>query len=335
MIFSKTPVRIEIGGGATDVEPYSTDYGGYVINTTIDKFIRVFINLRDDKKINIFTETKNVTYSIEALEEKIRNFRDFDLLDAALFFIKPQVGFNMYIDIEAPKKAGLGASASLCTAILGAFCFLNDENLDIDKIAENAYYIEQEILKNEGGRQDQYAAVYGGFNEMVFLGGNNVKVKKLNLSGSFKNELEQNLILFYTGEPHISGSMVKKQVDFYLKDKEKAKKSLDKLKEIAYYMRDTLLEEDFYSFGKLLTKDWIEKSKFNPLLTTIYMKKLNNLVMKNGGIGGRVCGAGGGGSFIWLVDSKKRDIIKELLKKQRGKLISYKFIERGIKISNI
>ncbi|MHA1335084.1 MAG: GHMP family kinase ATP-binding protein [Promethearchaeota archaeon] len=332
---SKTPVRIEIGGGATDVEPYSTDYGGYVINTTIDKFVRAFINIKDDNKIKIFTETKKTTYLIEEIEEKIKNSKDFDLIDAILFFIKPQIGFNMYIDVEAPKKAGLGASASLCTAILGAFCILNDENLDINKIAENAYYIEQEILKNEGGRQDQYAAVYGGFNEMEFLGGNNVKVNKLNLSKSFKKELEQNLILFYTGEPHVSGSMVKKQVDFYLKDKEKAKKFLDKLKEIAYCMRDTLLEEDFYSFGKLLIEDWIEKSKFNPFLTTEYMKSLNNMVMKNGGIGGRVCGAGGGGSFIWLVDSKKREVIKEILKKQQGKLISYKFIEKGIEISNI
>ncbi|MGQ4876485.1 MAG: hypothetical protein ACP6IY_20670 [Promethearchaeia archaeon] len=335
MIFSKTPVRIEIGGGATDVEPYSTDYGGYVINTTIDKFIRVFINLRDDKKINIFTENKNLSYYFNELKKRVNNIKDFDLIDATLYFINPQFGFNIYIDIEAPKKAGLGASASLCTAILGAFCILNDKKLEKNKIAENAYYIEEEILRNEGGRQDQYAAVYGGFNEMEFLGGSNVKVKKLNISESFKKELEKNLILFYTGEPHISGSMVKKQVDFYLKDKEKAKRSLDKLKEIAYNMRDVLLEENLDSFGKLLTEDWIEKSRFNPLLTTEYMRELNDLVIENGGLGGRVCGAGGGGSFIWLVDSKKREEIKEILKKQKGKLISYIFIDKGLEISNI
>jgi len=168
----------------------------------------------------------------------------------------------VYIHGEPPKKAGLGASASLCTCLISGILKLEEKTIDINEIPEKAYNVEQNILKNVGGRQDQYASVYGGFNGLEFLGDSNVKIEKLNISKSFKHKIEENLILYYTGEPHISGNMVKEQVKSYIEHKETSKKFLDKLKDLAYQMRDSILSEDFERFGQLLSEDLKFKTQY-------------------------------------------------------------------------
>jgi len=335
MISSKTPVRIEIGGGATDVEPYCSDYSGYVINVTIDYFFRSILNKREDKSLQIFSNDTFTAYKFKKLLELTLKQAQGDLVKAIFYYLKPQLGLDVYLHGEPPQRAGLGASASLSTSLISGIIKIENRPININQIAEMAYNVEDKILKNIGGRQDQYASVYGGFNEMEFLGGAKVRVEKLNLSKSYKEYLEKNLILYYTRDPHKSGNLVGRQVESYQKNKQKATQYLDELKEIAYQMRDSLLEEDMERFGKLLTKDWKVKTEFNPLLTTDFMRELNDLVMKNGGIGGRVCGAGGGGCFIWLVEPKKRVKITTLLEEYKGKLLNYHFIEQGLEITQI
>jgi len=335
MYVVKTPVRIAFGGGGTDVEPYSSDYGGYVINTTINVYFRCILTKREDSLIHIYSNDKFLPYKFDTIEILNTNGQISNLFEAILYLMKPNSGMDIYVHGEPLKKAGLGASASLCTCLISGILKLEEKTIDLDNISEKAYNVEQNILKNVGGRQDQYASVYGGFNGLEFLGDANVKVEKLNISKSFKQEIEENLILFYTGEPHVSGNIVKEQVKSYMKHKETSKKFLDKLKDLAYQMRDSILSEDFERFGELLSEDLKYKTEFNPLLTTNYMKELNRLILNNGGIGGRVCGAGGGGCMIWLVkpDSKKK--ISELLLNQRGKLIEFKFTHKGLEISEV
>ena len=335
MYIVKTPVRIALGGGGTDVEPYASDYGGYVINTTINIYFRCILTKRDDNLINIFSNDTFFPYKFDTINVLNIKSKISNLFEAIFYLMKPKSGMDVYVHGEPLKKAGLGASASLCTCLISGILKLEEKAINLDYVSEKAYYVEQNILKNIGGRQDQYASVYGGFNSLEFLGNSNVKVKKLKISNSFKQKIEENLILYYTGEPHTSGNMVNAQVKSYIENKDKSKKSLDKLKELAYQMRDSLLSENFEGLGKLLSEDLKNKTKFNPLLTTDYMKELNNLILKNGGIGGRVCGAGGGGCMIWLINPNNKEKIKKLLKKQQGKLIDFRFVEKGLEILNI
>ena len=335
MYVIKTPVRIAFGGGGTDVEPYSSDYGGYVINTTINVYFRCKLTKREDNQINIYSNDKFLPYKFNTLEILNTKGQISNLFEAILYLMKPKSGIDISIHGEPLKKAGLGASASLCTCLISGILKIEEKSIDIDDISEKAYHVEQYIMKNVGGRQDQYASVYGGFNSLEFLGDSNVNVEKLNISKSFKQKIEENLILFYTGEPHISGNMVKEQVKSYMEHKETSKKFLDKLKDLAYQMRDSILSEDFERFGELLSEDLKYKTEFNPLLTTNYMKELNRLILNNGGIGGRVCGAGGGGCMIWLVNPNSKKKISELLLNQQGKLIEFKFTHKGLEISEV
>jgi D-glycero-alpha-D-manno-heptose-7-phosphate kinase len=335
MILSKTPVRIAFGGGGTDVEPYSKDFNGYVVNATIDKYIRTVLSRRNDNFVKIFADEKFFSYPFKEIESFEFLNKPPDLIKAILYFVKPRIGMDVYIHGEPPKKAGLGSSASLSTSFIAGILKIKNKTININDIAEKAYKVEQNVLRNAGGRQDQYASVYGGFNGINFLGDSNVKVERLNFSKTFKRFIEKNLLLYYTGEPHTSGSMVSLQIQSYLEKKELSIRFLDRLKQIAYEIRDSLISENYEVFGKLLTKDLTVKSQFNPYIITDHMNQLNNLVIKNGGLGGRVCGAGGGGCMIWLIPPNSREKIKSLLHSQPGYLIEYKFIDNGLQLSNI
>ena len=335
MIISKTPVRIAFGGGGTDVEPYASDYGGYVLNATINLYFRCVLTHRKDNLINIYSNDTFYPYKFDTIKISNNNYHPSNLFEAIFYLIKPNLGMDVYVHGEPPKNAGLGASASLSTCLISGLLNLGDKEINLAHVADMAYSVEQDILKNVGGRQDQYAAVYGGFNALEFLGNSQVVVEPLNISKSFKKKIENNLILFYTEEPHTSGNIVKEQVNSYIKNKEEAKKSLDKLKEVAYQMRDALISENFELFGTLLTEDLKHKVKFNPLLTTNYMKDLNKLVLNNGGLGGRVCGAGGGGCMLWLTTPESKKTLENLLEKQKGMLLNFNFVEKGLEILNI
>ncbi len=335
MLLSKTPVRIAFGGGGTDVEPYCSDYGGYVVNATINYYFRSILNTRQDGTIKIFSNDKFAPYRFEKLKELTLSNIDSDLIKAIIFKMQPEVGMDIYLHGEPPKRAGLGASASLATCLIAGISDLQDNSMGRSEIAETAFKVEDEVLKNIGGRQDQYAAVYGGFNGIEFLGDDNVRVSKIHVSDSFMRELEKRILLYYTGEPHTSGNIVREQVNSYLKDKEKSKSSLDTLKNIVYRMKDAIKSEDFEQMGALLTKDLKEKTKFNPLLTTDHMEKLHDKIMENGGLGGRVCGAGGGGCMFWMVPPNKREHVIEKLKTVPGKDLPFKFVKKGLRLSNI
>ncbi|TFG21849.1 MAG: hypothetical protein EU533_04945 [Promethearchaeota archaeon] len=331
MISSKTPVRIAFGGGATDVEPYSSEYGGFVVNATINKHFAVKIDYNNGNNIKIFRDTELI-HNLELSNElKL----DSDLIKGVMYYLNVKDGIDISFHADPPKKAGLGASASLSCALIAGILKLQGKEINKNSVAEMAFQVEDKILKNAGGRQDQYAAVYGGFNSLEFQGGSKVIVENLNISNSLKSELEDRLILYYTGQEHVSGDLVKDQIKSYKSKKEKSKSYLDQLKEIAYNIKDTIISEDLESFGILLNKDLEVKRKFNPRLVTKFMNNLNKGMIKRGAIGGRVCGAGGGGCMIWLVDKTDYNAITDYLNKRPGFIIDYEFVEKGLELKKI
>ena len=331
MIQSKTPVRIAFGGGATDVEPYSSDYGGFVVNATINKHFIFKLDYNNGNNIRIYRENQLI-HNLELSNElKV----DSDLIKGVIYLLNVKDGMDISFHADPPKKAGLGASASLSCALIAGILNLQGKKIDKNNIAEMAFQVEDEILKNAGGRQDQYAAVHGGFNSLEFQGGSKVIVRNLNISESFKSELEGRLILYYTGKEHISGDLVKDQIKSYETEKEKSKFYLDQLKEIAYNIKDTIISEDLETFGRLLNRDLEVKRKFNPSLMTKFMNNLNKGMTKRGAIGGRVCGAGGGGCMIWLINKTDYNAITDYLSKQQGYIIDYKFVEKGLERKKI
>ena len=331
MILSNTPVRIAFGGGGTDVEPYSSENGGFVVNATINKYFMTKIDFNHENIIKVYKDDV-LLYNLNTSHDISVNS---DLIKAILYYLSIKEGIDISFHADPPKKAGLGASASLSCALIAGILKLQENEIDKNNVAEMAFQVEDEVLKNAGGRQDQYAAVHGGFNCLEFQGNSKVKIEKLTIPISFRSELEKRLILYYTGQEHVSGDLVKDQIELYKEKKEKSKNYLDQLKEIAYSIKDSIISEDLESFGVLLQKDLEVKRLFNPRLMTEFMNSLNKGMIKRGAIGGRVCGAGGGGCMIWLIKDFDKNAIIDYLNQQPGFLIDYEFVESGLELKKL
>ena len=328
---SNTPVRIAFGGGGTDVEPYSSENGGFVVNATINKYFMTKIDFNHENIIKVYKDDV-LLYNLNTSHDISVNS---DLIKAILYYLSIKEGIDISFHADPPKKAGLGASASLSCALIAGILKLQENEIDKNNVAEMAFQVEDEVLKNAGGRQDQYAAVHGGFNCLEFQGNSKVKIEKLTIPISFRSELEKRLILYYTGQEHVSGDLVKDQIELYKEKKEKSKNYLDQLKEIAYSIKDSIISEDLESFGVLLQKDLEVKRLFNPRLMTEFMNSLNEGMIKRGAIGGRVCGAGGGGCMIWLIKDFDKNAIIDYLNQQPGFLIDYEFVESGLELKKL
>ena len=324
-------MRIAFGGGGTDVEPYSSENGGFVVNATINKYFMTKLDFNLENIIKVYKDDV-LLYNLDVTHEISVNS---DLIKAILYYLSIKEGIDISFHGDPPKKAGLGASASLSCALIAGILKLQDNEINKSKVAEMAFQVEDKVLKNAGGRQDQYAAVHGGFNCLEFQGNSRVKIEKLTIQSSFKLELEKRLILYYTGQEHVSGDLVKDQIEFYEKKRETSKSYLDQLKEIAYNVKDSIISEDLESFGLLLQKDLKVKQKFNPRLMTVFMSSLNKGMIKRGAIGGRVCGAGGGGCMIWLIKGIDKSSIIDYLNQQPGFLIDYKFVDTGLELKHL
>jgi len=334
VIVCRAPVRIDFGGGGTDIEPYSTDHGGFVINAAINKYVRTIAFQRNDPIIKIISSDYSTIVEKNSIEDLTYD-TSLDLIKAIIKRMNPETGVDIIVRSDTPPKSGLGASASLCTSVIGALKGITSKPLTDHEVAELGYITEREDLKNVGGRQDQYVSVFGGFNQIEFLGNSNVKVSRLNVSSSFKRYLNDNMVLIYTGRPHTSGNVLQGRVDRYEKEASVAIECLDKIKQIALDTKDSLVNEDYERFGELLTRDWDFKTKLNPRVTTDRMKLLDKIARDNGAIGARFCGAGAGGCMIWLCKEGTRAKVIEALAKENAREIKYGFNNKGYEVFNI
>jgi len=271
----KAPVRIDFGGGTTDISPFKDKYGGAVLNAAINKYV-VGKLIADGKSTKL----------------------------------------DYHADI--PTSSGLGTSSSMDVVWVA----LITHHTNKEKIAEVVFNIEQAIKESSfNGKQDQYAAAFGGINFMEFKG-DKVKITKLNLSANLIKELEQKLVLVYVG-PHFSGDSNKLAIDNLKKGKNI--RNLLRIKQIAYEMKNCLLNGNLVKFAELMNKETEERSK---LAKGIVSKKIEEIIkkgMENGAIAAKVCGSGGRGSILFFGDKNK------LKKKFGSKVIDFKFDFEGLK----
>ena len=218
-IRSRAPVRITFSGGSTDLSPYDKKHGGICINATINKYVYSSLTLRDDKKINIKSDIINFYEGFETYEESFNNLEEIKmdgelkLIKAIILEMNPGYGFELYVRSEVAPHSGLGASASLCVSVIGVFNHLRKKKrLTKYEIAETAFKIEEEKLKNRTGRQDQYASTFGGINLYEFLGDNNVKINSVEIGKDNLLEIEKNLLITSSGRRvKSSGEVYKKR----------------------------------------------------------------------------------------------------------------------------
>ncbi|MEW6069740.1 MAG: GHMP kinase [Candidatus Thermoplasmatota archaeon] len=327
IIRSKAPLRISFGGGGTDVEPYPTERGGVVLSATIDKY--AYATLIPSNKEEVVV--RSLDYDIVA---KYRTEKDFlytgelDLVKATMRAMNITKGVNLFLHSDAPPGSGLGTSSTLVVALVGLFKHWLRKPMTDYEIAELAYKIEREDLGIKGGKQDQYASTFGGFNFIEFLGSTTI-VNPLRIDKDIINELAYHLLLCYTGK-RFAKNILKKQIEGYVRKKEEVVKALDETKKIAYQIKNALLQGQLDDVGKLLHKGWMHKKKFTKHITNPKIDRLYEVARKYGAVGGKILGAGGGGYLLLYCKFDKKHIVAEKLEKLGGKIVDFAFEPLGL-----
>ncbi|MBC7328594.1 GHMP kinase [bacterium] len=325
MIF-RAPVRIDFAGGFTDVEPYSSERGGAVVNATIGLYSYISLDLREGSNIKLVSLDYDLSEEARSIREMEYN-GNLDLLKAGLKRLGMELGGEVQAWCEAPPGAGLGASAATAVCLIYAIYHLMNKKASREEIAEMAHSLEIEELGIWGGKQDQYASALGGFLFLEFT--DRVRCVRLKLREEFIKELEQSLLLFYTGTSRLSGKIVGEVMERYKNEKEIGE-LLDEMKEIAYELRHALEREDIADIGRLLSHHWERQKRLLPEIGNVQIDEMFRYMKELGGIGGKVLGAGGGGCILFVVEKDRRKALEEAISEKGCKLLPVKLVKRGV-----
>ena len=335
IIRSKAPLRLGLAGGGTDISPFCEEHGGVILNATINMFAYCTIEIIESNFISFYAMDMELQKSVHINDIFEDGFIDDPLkLHLGVYrhicrkYGKLPSAFNMYTSIEADVGSGLGGSSTLVVAMLKAYVeWLNLPLGDYD-IAHLAWEIERKELGLAGGKQDQYSATFGGFNFIQFEANDRVIVNPLRIKNWIRNELEDSLVLYYTGKSRESANIIDQQVKSIGNDKKRLKGMFD-LKVSAYRMKESVLTGNFKEFGESLNEGWIAKKSTADVICNKMLDEVYDVAMKSGAIAGKLSGAGGGGFFMFYVNPEKRLSVIRGLEKFGGKSIVTQFSKEG------
>jgi D-glycero-alpha-D-manno-heptose-7-phosphate kinase len=302
MIVTRTPVRIPLGGGGTDLPSYYTQYGGFLISAAIDKYIYITLNKRFEKSIRVSYSATEIVDEVEQIQHPI--------VREALRLLKIESGIEITSIADVPSKTGLGTSSAFTVGLLNALHAFKNEKVNAKDLAEEACFLEIELLKEPIGKQDQYLAAFGGVHclEIDRLG--SVKVTPLHLSDDAIDQLESNTLLFYTGIRRSASEVLAPQSQGASLDQEKVIENMHKIKEIGYQIKKSFEEENLARFGELLDVHWQTKKGISNKITQSQIDRWYEIARNSGALGGKVMGAGGGGFFMFYCNNGKNGFRK-------------------------
>lgn len=336
MIFrSKAPLRLGLAGGGTDVSPYSDIYGGAVLNATINLYAYSTIEPRDDGKIIFNSVDRKERLEYEKTKELPIDGK-LDLLKGIYNrivreFTKEPLSFELTTYVDAPPGSGLGSSSTLVVAVIGAFAEWLKLPLGEYDIAHLAYEIERKDLGMAGGKQDQYAATFGGFNFMEFYDNDKVIVNPLRIKSEIIEELQINILLYYTGTSRLSSKIIEAQVEGVKNKREKSIEAMHKLKEQAILMKETILKGKLNEIGEILDFGWQYKKQMAEGISNPVIEEIYETAKKAGATGGKISGAGGGGFMMFYCPGNTRYKVIEGLQKFGGEFRRFQFTKYGLK----
>jgi D-glycero-alpha-D-manno-heptose-7-phosphate kinase len=299
MIIARSPLRISLGGGGTDVPSYYEEHEGFLLAAAIDRY--VYVTVMRPFTEGIFLKYSEIEHVGEVLHVKHPIIRE---VLAELNLKTPQVEITTLADI--PSGTGLGSSGSFTTALIKALFAHYRKNIHPEQLADMACRIEIERLAEPIGKQDQYIAAYGGITEFNFHKDGSVSSRPLDLSVPTVHDLEDNLLLFFTGISRSAGSILKDQVDKSKKNDAKMVDNLHFTKDLGLRSKAALLQGDTKKFGELMHEHWEHKKSRSSGMTSEFIDHAYTQAIQSGAVGGKLVGAGGGGFLMFYANDKEK-----------------------------
>ena len=331
IIRSKAPLRLGFAGGGSDVSPYSDLYGGQILNATINLSAYCTIETQEGDRIRVDAYDCDAHVecpldgTLAAAPDLIRGVyqrivRDYGPVPGA---------FRITTYNDAPAGSGLGTSSTMVVCILK--CFAEWMNLPLGdyETARLAYEIERKDLALAGGKQDQYAAAFGGFNFMEFHPGDVVIVNPLKIKAWIVDELESSMVLYYTGRSRSSAAIISEQQKNTSSGNAVAIEAMHRIRQSSTDMKLALLKGDMEEFGRILGQAWEDKKKMAGAITNPVIQQAFDTAMAAGAVAGKVSGAGGGGFIMLMVPPPCKMAVVRALEGLPGKVVPFQFTERG------
>jgi D-glycero-alpha-D-manno-heptose-7-phosphate kinase len=326
---ASAPLRISFVGGGTDFPHYYERSGGAVLSATIDMAAHVDATVREDRNVRIRSLDLGHDVAFH-LEHGPTYDGVMDLPKAAVHRLASDTGIDLDITSDAPPGSGLGGSSALVSACVAALAALADRTLTRDDVATLSYAIEREDLGVAGGWQDQYAVAFGGFNLLEFSR-DGVAVTPLPLGDDAIDELRAHLLLCYTGGVRTDLGLIDTQIRLYEEGREETIVGMKQLHEMAFEMRDAVVAGDLRALGAMLREAYESKKRMNPHIADgTPIQRLLDLAQSAGALGGKVCGAGGGGFLLIACEPSRQRGVREALEAQGGHITDFAFRGRGV-----
>jgi D-glycero-alpha-D-manno-heptose-7-phosphate kinase len=333
IVRARAPLRLGLAGGGTDVSPYTELFGGQVLNVTIDKYAYATISPRSDDQVELVAADSGLSRvltaapqlpTIAGLELHIGTYnrivRDFGAGKA--------MPVSITTHCEAPPGSGLGSSSTMVVAMVQAFCEWLQLSLGEYEIAQLAYDIERVDLGMSGGKQDQYAAAFGGLNFMEFYK-DRVIVNPLRVKAEVKAELESSLVLYYTGISRSSAVIIEAQSSNVQENRAGALEAMHRIKEEATLMKEAILRGDLNALARSMQKGWVAKKQSASAISNPQIDEIYEAALGAGALAGKLSGAGGGGFMMLLADPARRPAVMRELSRFGGTVMTCSCTEMG------
>jgi len=301
MIITRTPFRVTLGGGGTDLPSYYSRFGGFIFSFAIDKY--VYINVNRPVADNFI----RLKYSSSEKVSKVKDLKH-DIARASLETLRLSHSIEIASMADIPAGSGLGSSSCYTVGLLHALHTLKREYLSLHRLADEACNIEIDILQKPMGKQDQYLAAFGGFTVLEISKDGKVLVSHANVSNGTLEDLKSNLLIFFTGVKRINKKILGEQNRSTIQNEKKVLESLHYIKESGYKILEIVESGNITELGKMFDEHWQYKKKLAKGITNSEFDKIYDTAMKNGALGGKISGAGGGGFFLFYCEEGKHKL---------------------------
>lgn len=334
IVRARAPLRLGLAGGATDVSPYCDTYGGYVLNATIDRYAYAVIKPSDEPMVRFIATDQQIEQTLPIYGQLELNGR-LDLHKSVYKYMIQNynngqpVAMELSTFCDAPAGSGLGSSSTLVVVMIRVFAELLNLPLDDYAVAQLAFKIERVDCGLQGGRQDQYAATFGGFNFMEFYADERAVINPLRIKNWIICELEASLLLFYTGTSRESANIIADQSSHVKSGSSQAIEAMHGIKHEALVMKESLLKGDFDSIVESMRQGWDSKKRSSALVSNPHIEEIFDAAIRAGARSGKVSGAGGGGFMMFFVPTDKRMNVIRTLNQFEGQVSNCHFTQHG------
>lgn len=325
MIITRTPMRICLGGGGTDVKDYYERHGGFVVSASINQYIYIVIHNSFDKSIRVCYSKREIVDTADEVHHPV-------VREAMKLFQIEDPGIEIISFADIPSDTGLGTSSSFTVGLIAALATYKGVRMTEYEIAEMACHIERDLLQEAGGKQDQYISAFGGISCLEFHSDGKVIVSPVQISHESVSALEQNILLFFTGIRRNSFKVQRALIRGVRKDP-RTLESLHAIKQLGIQTEQILRKGNVDSYADLLLKHWEAKQRLSDMVTNGRINHFYRLAMEGGAEGGKVIGAGGGGYLLlYCSDPDNRTKLRNLLTQEGMQELRYSFDFTGVTV---